>query len=257
MSQGIPLRERLAKGRPLLDERKRVPVGPARAHARSWGGIWPYFCVTAIRIGYARVSTDAQDLTAQRHALAALGVPPDRIYVDHGITGTHRQRPGLHQALAACRTGDTLVVAKLDRLARSVPDARDIADELTSRGVRLQLGASVHDPVDPVGRLLFTVLSMVAEFEADLARARTREGMAIAKAKGRLRGKPPKLKATREAQLVALWRAGTHTTGELAEMFGVARSTVYRALQRAAPAPTAAATPAPAATPAAGSTPAG
>jgi len=88
--------------------------------------------VTAIRVGYARVSTDGQDLTAQRQALAALGVPPDRIYVDHGITGTHRQRPGLREALAACRPGDTLVVTKLDRLARSVPDARDIVDELTA-----------------------------------------------------------------------------------------------------------------------------
>ena len=114
--------------------------------------------VTTIKIGYARVSTDGQDLTAQRHALAALGVEPDRVYVDHGISGTHRQRPGLREALAACRPGDTLVVTKLDRLARSVPDARDIIDELTSRGVRLDLGASVHDPTDPIGRLLFTVL---------------------------------------------------------------------------------------------------
>ncbi len=64
--------------------------------------------VTAIKIGYARVSTDGQDLTAQRQALAALGVQPDRVYVDHGITGTHRQRPGLREALAACRPGDTL-----------------------------------------------------------------------------------------------------------------------------------------------------
>ncbi len=69
---------------------------------------------------------------------------------------------------------------------------------------------------------------MIAEFEADLARARTREGMALPKAKGRLRGKQPKLKPTREAQLVALWRAGNHTTLELAEMFDVARSTVYQ-----------------------------
>ncbi len=74
-------------------------------------------------IGYARCSTDAQDLTAQRGALTALGVQPDRIYVDHGLTGTNRARPGLREALAACRTGDTLVVTKLDRLARSLPDA--------------------------------------------------------------------------------------------------------------------------------------
>jgi DNA invertase Pin-like site-specific DNA recombinase len=130
--------------------------------------------VSALKIGYARVSTDAQDLTAQRDALGALGIEPERIYVDHGFTGTHRDRPGLRQALAACRAGDELVVTKLDRLARSLPDARAIADELTSRQVKLNLGGSVHDPTDPVGRLLFNVLAMVAEFEADLIRARTR-----------------------------------------------------------------------------------
>src|SRR5450631_3244984 len=104
-------------------------------------------------VGYARCSTDAQDLTAQRNALTALGVKPNRIYVDHGLTGTTRARPGLREALAACRSGDTLVVTKLDRLARSLPDARDIADELTEAGVKLGLGGSVHDPTDPVGRL--------------------------------------------------------------------------------------------------------
>ena len=77
--------------------------------------------MTDIRIGYARCSTDRQDLTAQRKALAELGVADDRIYVDHGLTGTNRSRPGLDQALAAVREGDTLVVPKLDRLARSVP----------------------------------------------------------------------------------------------------------------------------------------
>ncbi|MEV6297748.1 recombinase family protein, partial [Streptomyces sp. NPDC051896] len=72
-------------------------------------------------IGYARCSTDTQDLTAQRDRLGELGVAEERIYLDHGLTGTSRQRPGLDQALAAVRAGDTLVVPKLDRLARSVP----------------------------------------------------------------------------------------------------------------------------------------
>lgn len=193
-----------------------------------------------LRVGYARVSLGEQDLTVQREALLALGVEADRIYVDHGLTGTNRDRPGLREALAACRRGDTLTVTKLDRLARSVPDARDIADELTRRGVRLQLGGSVYDPTDPVGRLLFNVLAMVAEFEADLIRLRTREGMAMAKAKGRLRGKQPKLSNKQEAHLVALHRDGRHTSAELAEMFNVARSTVYRAVARAGqPAPAA------------------
>ena len=126
------------------------------------------------------------------------------------------------------------MVTKLDRLARSVADAHDIAKELTARGVRLNLGGSVHDPTDPVGKLLFTALAMVAEFEADLARMRTREGMKVAKAKGRLRGKQPKLNPRQEAHLVALHAAGEHAGAEVAELFGVARSTVYRAIERAA-----------------------
>lgn len=188
---------------------------------------------TGMKIGYARVSTLGQDLTVQREALAALGVDSERVYVDHGLTGTSRDRPGLREALAACRTGDELVVTKLDRLARSLPDARDIAAELTRRDVKLSIGGSVHDPTDPVGRLLFNVLAMVAEFEADLIRMRTREGLAVARAKGRLRGKQPKLTARQEAHLVQLHRAGEHSPGELAELFKVGRSTVYRALERA------------------------
>jgi DNA invertase Pin-like site-specific DNA recombinase len=88
-------------------------------------------------VGYPRVSTEQQDLTVQRHGLRALGVGDDRIYVDHGLTGTNGDRPGLRLALAACRAGDTFVVTKLDRLVRSLPDARDISDELTRRNVSL------------------------------------------------------------------------------------------------------------------------
>ncbi|WP_172170031.1 recombinase family protein [Pseudonocardia broussonetiae] len=189
--------------------------------------------MSGLLIGYARVSTDEQDLTAQRDALTTLGVIPERIYVDHGLTGTNRARPGLREAMAACRGGDVLVVTKLDRLARSLPDARDIVAELTAREVKLSLGGSVHDPTDPVGRLLFNVLAMVAEFESDLIKMRTRQGMKVARAKGRLRGKKPKLSARQEAHLVELHHAGAHTSAELAELFSVARSTVYRAIERA------------------------
>ena len=190
--------------------------------------------MAALLIGYARCSTDEQDLTVQREGLACLGVTPDRIYVDHGLTGSNRERPGLREALAACRDGDTLVVTKLDRLARSLPDAQAIADELTTRRVRLSLGGSVYDPTDPVGRLLFNMPGMVAEFEADLIRLRTKEGMRIAKAKGRLRGKQPKLNPRQEAHLVALLKSGEYSTAELGDLFGVARSTVYRAIGREA-----------------------
>jgi DNA invertase Pin-like site-specific DNA recombinase len=144
-------------------------------------------------IGYARCSTDAQDLTAQRDRLRELGVADDRIYLDHGLTGTNRKRLGLDQALAAVREGDTLVVPKLDRLARSVPDARAIGDDLAARGIKLSLGGQVYDPTDPMGKMFFNILATFAEFEVDLLRLRTREGMAIARAKGKLRGKQPKL----------------------------------------------------------------
>lgn len=193
--------------------------------------------MTALKIGYARVSTSGQDLTAQREGLIALAVAPENIYVDHGLTGTNRTRPGLRQAMAAVRSGDTLVVTKLDRLARSLPDARDIADELTRKGVALSLGGSIYDPADPVGRLLFNVLGMVAEFEADLIRMRTREGMAIAKGKGKLRGKQPKLSVAKRRHLLTVHAAGTHTQTELAELFDVSRATIYRELQRAHPDP--------------------
>jgi DNA invertase Pin-like site-specific DNA recombinase len=132
-------------------------------------------------IGYARCSTDAQDLTAQRDRLSELGVPEQRIYLDHGLTGTNRNRPGLDQALAAVRAGDTLVVPKLDRLARSVPDARAIGDDLAARGVKLSLGGQVYDPADPMGKMFFSILATFAEFEVDLLRMRTCEGMAVAR----------------------------------------------------------------------------
>lgn len=134
------------------------------------------------------MSTEAQDLTAQRDALAALGVESERIYVGHGFAGTNKNRAGLREALAACRAGDTFVVTKLDRLARSVRDAHEIAEDLARREVRLSISGSIHDLTDPMGKLLFNVLAMISGFEADLIRMRTREGMKVAKVKGRLRG---------------------------------------------------------------------
>jgi len=183
-------------------------------------------------VGYARVSTDAQDLTAQREALIAAGVAPERVYVDHGRSGTNRARPGLEKAIEACWAGDTLVVTKLDRLARSAVDASTIAAELAAKDVRLSFNGSVYDPLDPMGRMIFGMLSVFAEFEANLVSARTKEGMATARAKGRLKGRKPKLSEKREALLVSMHRSGDYTTGELAELFDVARATVYRAISR-------------------------
>lgn len=188
--------------------------------------------MSGTRVGYARCSTDAQDLTAQRETLLALGVDTERIYLDHGLTGTTRARPGLDQALAAVRAGDTLVVPKLDRLARSVPDARAIGDDLAGRGVALSLGGSVYDPADPMGKMFFNILATFAEFEVDLLRMRTREGMAVARAKGRLKGRAPKLSARQQRELARMHATGDYTVAELAELFTVSRPTVYRVLDR-------------------------
>ncbi|WP_292102640.1 recombinase family protein [Mesorhizobium sp.] len=190
--------------------------------------------MTHTLIGYARCSTDKQDLAAQKEALLKLGVAPDRIYTDHGFTGTNRERPGLDQALAAVRSGDTLVVPKLDRLARSVPDARAIGDSLAERSVKLQIGSSVYDPNDPMGKLFFNILATFAEFEADLIKMRTREGMAVARAKGKLRGKKPKLSDRQQKELRRMYDTGDYSISDLAELFSISRPTVYRTLGRQA-----------------------
>ena len=188
--------------------------------------------MTATLIGYARCSTDRQDLAAQRQTLRELGVAEDPIYTDHGLTGTTRARPGLDPALAAGRAGGTLVVPKLDRLARSVPDARAIADQLRERGVKLALGRALYDPDGPMGKPFFNILATFAEFEADLIRMRTREGMAIARARGKLRGKQPKLSDRQQRELCRMHATGECSISDLAELFSVSRPTVYRTLNR-------------------------
>ena len=111
------------------------------------------------------------------------------------------------------REGDTFVVPKLDRLARSVPDARAIADQLEKGGVKLAIGASVHDPSDPMGKMFFNILATFAEFEADLIRMRTREGMAVARAKGKLKGKKPKLSEKQHMELRLMHRRSFGSDG--------------------------------------------
>ena len=133
-------------GRALPDARVVRVLRHDRAKV-SGGAPWALF------VGYARCFTDQQDLTAQRDAPSGLGVEADRIEVDHGVTGTNRERPGLGEALAARRAGDTLVVTKLDRLARSLPDARAIADEITGRQINPSplVGRSTTPPTRSVG----------------------------------------------------------------------------------------------------------
>jgi DNA invertase Pin-like site-specific DNA recombinase len=215
-------------------EKTRPSLFTDNADARESRASEPGLAVApaGILIGYARCSTERQDLTAQRQILRELGVSDDRLYLDHGLTGTNRARPGLEQALAAAREGDTLVVPKLDRLARSVPDARAIGDSLADRGMRLSLGGTVYDPTDPMGKCFFNILATFAEFEVDLIRMRTREGLAIGRANGKLRGKAPKLGVRQRAHLIKLHEAGEHSIAEIAELFSVSRATVYREIDR-------------------------
>jgi DNA invertase Pin-like site-specific DNA recombinase len=110
---------------------------------------------------YTRVSTEQQDFTAQRNGLHALGVGDDRIDVDHGLTGTNHDRPGLRLALAACRAGDTLG-DQAGPARRSLPDARDILDELTKCNVKLSRGGSIHDPTAPVGGIVVLAAAIIA-----------------------------------------------------------------------------------------------
>ena len=117
-------------------------------------------------------------------------------------------------------------------MARSVKDAHEITDDLASREVKLSIGGSVRDPTGPMGDLLFDPLAMTAEFEADLIRMRTREGMKVAKPKGRRRGKQPKLSTNQEKHLLELHSTGDYSKAELAELFSIGRSTLYRAIER-------------------------
>ena len=110
-----------------------------------------------------------------------------------------------------------------------------IGDDLAARGVRLQLGASTHDPADPMGKLFFNILATFAEFEADLIRMRTREGMAVARAKGKLRGKKPKLSDRQQTELGRMHKTGDYFISDLAELFSISRPTVYRTLGRQLP----------------------
>jgi DNA invertase Pin-like site-specific DNA recombinase len=171
-----------SRGGTTMTETTVPDVGPPTKLGADHGE--PSVSRVGILIGYARCSTERQDLTAQREILRGLGVAEDRIYLDHGLTGRNRSRPGLNSALAAAREGDTLVVPKLDRLARSVPDARAIGDSVAARGVRLSLGGSVYDPTDPMGKCFFNILG------ASKARPQTQPDQARSPAQAPRRRRP-------------------------------------------------------------------
>jgi len=187
--------------------------------------------VNGTRVGYARCSTDEQDVIVQTEQLTDLGVTPDRIYIDRGFSGTSRKnRAGLDQALAPVWDGNIFTVTKFDRFARNMAEACQILTDLSERGVHFGLGGSVYDWNDPFGRLFLQTLAMVAEFEANLIRLRTREGMAVAKRKGKLRGKQPKLAESAQRSIRARYAEGGLSMADLAEEYRVGRSTIHRVI---------------------------
>jgi DNA invertase Pin-like site-specific DNA recombinase len=191
---------------------------------------------TEVRIGYARVSTDGQDLQAQLDYLTSRGVRPEHIHTDK-LSGKDTERPGLHTALAqaegAAATGSRVIftVPKLDRLGRSIVDLQGIAAQLAKRGILLEFAGKIHDPNRAEDKLFFNTLATFAEFERDMIRQRTREGLAVAKAQGKMRGGKPKLSETQRSHMRALYAAGTHTISDLQREFKVGRATVYRILK--------------------------
>jgi DNA invertase Pin-like site-specific DNA recombinase len=178
-------------------------------------------------IGYARVSTLDQTLALQQDALTAAGC--EQLYTDTA-SGSVTDRPGLAQALSHLRSGDTLVVWRLDRLGRSLAHLIDTIRELQERGVGFRSLQEQIDTTTSGGKLIFHVFGALAEFERDLIRERTHAGLAAARARGRLFGRPRRLTSQQIKQLRSLARDERTTVGEICQTLGISRATYYRHL---------------------------
>jgi DNA invertase Pin-like site-specific DNA recombinase len=175
--------------------------------------------------GYARVSTDGQTLAAQDAALHAAGCA--KVYSETA-SGARSDRPRLGKVLRLLREGDTLIVTRLDRLARSTRDLLNILDAIAKAGATFKsLADAWADTTTPHGRLMLTVLGGLAEFERELIRARTGEGRARAKARGVHMGRPPKLSPHQRQEALARREAG-ETLSDIARTYGVAHTTIAR-----------------------------
>jgi len=191
-----------------------------------------------MRIGYGRVSTRDQNPDSQRDALAAANC--DEIFIDNA-SGKLASRPELDKALlVAKRTGDKLVITKLDRLGRSLEHLILLARDLQTRGVDLVVLDQGVDTSTPAGRMFFQILGAIAEFEHALMSERTRDGLDAARARGRTAGQKPKL-TPRQAKIaqamydqIGADGRRAYTVQQIADEFGVTRPTIYRHLQRGA-----------------------
>ena len=180
-------------------------------------------------IGYARVSTEDQNLDLQRDALLKAGVEKDRIYEEH-ISGAKAKRPELMACLRSLREGDVLAVWKLDRLGRSLPDLIRIITDLSDRKIGFKSLTEQIDTTTAGGRLIFHVFGAVAQFERDLVSERTKAGLAAARARGKRGGRPAKLKPKDVRMILQLLKDKTVTATDIAKRFGVSRATVQRSL---------------------------
>ena len=182
---------------------------------------------TAMTFGYARVSTAGQDEALQLDALEQAGC--DRIFTDHA-SGATSSRPALDELLGMLRRGDTLVIWRLDRLGRSLRHLLEMVGDLEQRGVALRSVTESIDTSSPAGRLIFHTFGALAEFERDLIRERTKAGLAAARARGRVGGRPTVWTAEKREQARRMLREGKSVT-VVAEILGVSRASVYRVSQ--------------------------
>ena len=176
--------------------------------------------------GYARVSTADQNPDHQIDALQRAGVARNDIYVEHA-SGANASRPELDNVLRLPRDGDTLKIARLDRLGRSVPHLVALGADLRERGVGLHVIEQGIDTTTAEGRAMFGMLPVLAELQRELIVANTRDGLAAARARGRTGGRRPKLNAEQIALAQQLYDAGERTVQQIADIFSVPRTTVY------------------------------
>jgi DNA invertase Pin-like site-specific DNA recombinase len=178
-----------------------------------------------MRIGYARVSTSDQHLHLQHDALQAAGC--ERLFSDT-VSGARVDRPGLTAALSACRSGDTLVVWKLDRLGRSLPHLVAIVQDLDARGVGFTSLQEQMDTTTSGGKLIFHIFASLAAFERDLIRERTNAGLAAARARGRHGGRPKGVDQKKQRAALALKKDASYSIREICEIVGISRNTYYK-----------------------------
>jgi DNA invertase Pin-like site-specific DNA recombinase len=182
--------------------------------------------MTNQRFGYGRVSTSDQNIESQKDALVRAGT--DLLFIDT-FTGTKSNRPELNRLRAQLRRGDTLVITRLDRLGRSAKDLLNLVSELQDQGVHLEVLEQNINTSTPEGKLFFTLVASFAEFEREIMRSRTMDGLAAARARGRMGGRKPAMSPVKIATAKQLYSQGKYVK-DIAEALGVSRPTIYRAL---------------------------